>query len=165
MRIYRSFWMSAAVAASTVAAAAGLWIAGAPVASAVVSALSSAGSAAVSGTVVGSPESVSFSGSVAVNSKRVSDPDFGGSDVVIVSVDLSGMKGTGLSSGKVYAVSGQEIVQRQLTAADTLLVTFAFSPSGSAMSMSPRIGAAKLALSFDVTTGALTRASAVVSNP
>jgi hypothetical protein len=165
MKIYRSLWMSAALSASAVVAGALLWTGGTSPASAVVSTLASAGTAAVSGTVIGSPESVSFSGSLAVNSKRVSDPDFGNPDIVVVSVDLSGMKGTGLSSGRSYAVTGQEVIQRRLVSADTLLVTFPFSPSGSSMSMSPRIGAAKLALTFDVTTGALTNAAAVVSNP
>jgi hypothetical protein len=163
MKVHRSLWMSAALSASAAVAGTLLWTGG--TASAVVSTLSSASTAAVSGTVIGSPESVSFSGALAVSSKRVSDPDFGAPDVVVVSVDLAGMKGTGLSTGRSYAVTGQQILVRRLTSADTLLVTFPFSPSGSAMSMSPRIGAAKVALTFDVTTGALTKAAATVSNP
>jgi hypothetical protein len=165
MTLNRSLWMSAAFSILAVAAGALLWAGGAPPASAVVSTLSSAAATTVSGSVIGSPETVSFSGSVTISSKRVSDPDFGTPDSVVLSVDLSGIKGTGTSSGKSYVVTNQEVVIRRLTAGQNVVVTFPFVPSGGAMSMSPRIGAATLALSFDVTTGALTGARVTVSNP
>jgi hypothetical protein len=165
MKSNRSFWTPAVLSAAAVVAGASLWIGGAPPASALVPTLSSAAAGSVSGSVIGSPETVSFSGSVAIASKRVSDPDFGSGDIVVLSIDLSGMKGTGQSSKATYVVSNQEIIQRPLTAADNIVVTFPFAKSGSSMSMSPRIGAASLALSFDVTTGALTAAKVTVSNP
>ena len=165
MKPNRSFWTPAVLSAAVAIAGASLWLAGAPSASAVVSTLSTSALGNVSGSVTGSPETVSFSGSVSINSKRVSDPDFGTPDVVVLSLDLSGMKGTGQSSKATYVVSNQEVIQRPLTAAENIVVTFPFSRSGSSMSMSPRIGAATLALSFDVTTGALTGAKVTVSNP
>jgi hypothetical protein len=165
MKPNRSFWTPAVLSAAVTIAGASLWLAGAPSASAVVLTLTSAAAGNVSGSVIGSPETVSFSGTVTIGSKRVSDPDFGNPDIVVLSVDLSGMKGTGQSSKATYVVSNQEVIQRPLTAADNIVVTFPFSRSGTSMSMSPRIGAATLALSFDVTTGALTGAKVTVSNP
>jgi len=165
MKSNRSSWTPAVLSVAVAVAGASLWLAGAPSASAVVSTLSSAALGNVSGSVTGAPETVSFSGSVSINSKRVSDPDFGNPDIVVLSLDLSGMKGTGQSSKATYVVSNQEIIQRPLTSAENIVVTFPFAKSGSSMSMSPRIGAATLALSFDVTTGALTAAKVVVSNP
>jgi hypothetical protein len=160
-----SSWTPAVLSAAVAVAGASLWLAGATSASAVVSTLSSAALGNVSGSVTGAPETVSFSGSVSISSKRVSDPDFGSPDIVVLSVDLSGMKGTGQSSRATYVVSNQEVIQRPLTAAENIVVTFPFAKSGSGMSMSPRVGAATLALSFDVTTGALTAAKVTVSNP
>jgi hypothetical protein len=165
MKPNRSFWTPAVLSAAVAMAGASLWLAGTAPASAVVPTLLSAAAGTVSGSVMGSPETVSFSGTVTIDSKRVSDPDFGNPDLVVLSIDLSGMKGTGQSSKATYVVSNQEIIQRPLTAADNIVVTFPFAKSGSSMSMSPRIGAASLALSFDVTTGALTAAKVTVSNP
>jgi len=108
---------------------------------------------------------VSFSGSVTINSNRVSDPDFGTPDAVVLSIDLSGMKGTGSSTKATYVVSNQEVIIRRLKMGDNIVVTFPFNKNGANMSMSPRLGAASLALSFDVTTGALTGAKVTVSNP
>jgi hypothetical protein len=165
MKSNRKFWTPAVLSAGIAIAAALLWSSVSPPASAVVSTLASAAATTVSGSVTGSPETVSFSGSVSINSTRVSDPDFFRPDAVILSVDLSGMKGKGMSTGKVYVVSNQEIITRPLIAGDNIVVTFPFSASGSTMTMSPRIGAATLALTFDVASGALTAAQATVSNP
>jgi hypothetical protein len=164
MKLNRSLWMSAALSAFAVIAGALLWMGGTPPASAVVSTLSSSATGNVSGSVIGSPETVSFSGSVSIGAKRVSDPDFFTPDAVVLSFDLSGVTGTGQSSGKTYVVSNQEVIVRPLTAGENVIVTFPFVPSGSAMTMSPRIGAATLALNFSA-TGALTAAKVTVSNP
>jgi hypothetical protein len=164
MKPIRSFWMSAALSVLAAIGGALLWTGGTPPASAVISTLSSSATGNVSGSVTGSPETVSFSGSVTIGAKRVSDPDFFTPDAVVLSIDLSAITGTGQSSGKTYVVTNQEIVIRLLTAADNVLVTFPFVPSGSTMAMSPRIGAATLALNFSA-TGALTAAKITVSNP
>jgi hypothetical protein len=164
MKSNRSFWMSAALSLLTVVAGASLWTGGTPPASAVVSTLSSSATGNVSGSVIGSPETVSFSGSVPIGAKRVSDPDFFTPDVVVLSIDLTGVTGTGQSTGKTYVVTNQEVIIRLLTATDNVVVTFPFVPSGSTLSMSPRIGAATMALNFSA-TGALTAAKVTVSNP
>ena len=164
MRLNRSLWMSAALSASAVIAGVLLWSGGTPPASAVVATLSSAATGNVSGSVIGSPETVAFSGSVPISAKRVSDPDFFTPDAVVLSIDLSGITGTGQSTGSTYVVVNQEIVVRPLTAGDNIVVTFPFAKSGSAVAMSPRIGAANLALNFSA-TGALTAAKVTVSNP
>jgi hypothetical protein len=166
MKSNRKFWTPAVLSAGTVIGAALLWSSASPPASAVVSTLASAAASTVSGSVTGSPETVSFSGLVSINSTRVSDPDFFRPDVVILSVDLSGMKGKGMSTGKVYVVSNQEIITRTLVAGENIVLTFPFVPNGTSnVTMSPRIGAATLGVSFDVSTGALTGATVTVSNP
>jgi hypothetical protein len=166
MKSNRKFWAPAVLSAGTVIAGALLWSVGTPPASAVVATLASAAASTVSGSVTGAPETVSFSGSVAIQSTRVSDPDFFKPDSVVLSMDLSGMKGKGVSSGKTYVVTNQEVIVRTLVAGDNVVVTFPFAQSASAMTgTSARIGAANLALSFDVTTGALTGAKVTVSNP
>jgi len=163
MKSNRSLWTPAVLSAAAVIGGALLWTGGP--ASAVVSTLASAAATTVSGSVIGSPETVSFSGSVTINSNRVSDPDFGTPDAVVLSIDLSGMKGTGSSTKATYVVSNQEVIIRRLKMGDNIVVTFPFNKNGANMSMSPRLGAASLALSFDVTTGALTGAKVTVSNP
>jgi hypothetical protein len=163
MKWNRSLWAPAALSVGVALAGAFLW-AGAPTASAVVQTLSSSSMGNVSGSVIGSPETVSFSGSVAIDAKRVSDPDFFTPDAVVLSINLSGMIGKGASSGATYVVSNQEIVVRPLTAGENILVTFPFSKSGSSMAMSPRIGAATVATTFSA-TGALTAVKVTVSNP
>jgi len=165
MKSNRSFRISAAaLSVVAVVAAAMLWAGGAPPAQAVVSTLSSSTTASVSGSVIGSPETVAFSGTVMVGAKRVSDPDFFAPDSVVLSIDLAGISGKGQSSGKTYVVANQEVVIRRLAQVDNVIVTFPFVVSGSAMPTSPRIGAANVALSF-ASTGAVTSAKVTVSNP
>jgi hypothetical protein len=164
MKSNRSLWTSAVLSVLSVIAAALLWMGGTPPASAVVATLSSAATGNVSGSVIGSPETVSFSGSVTIGAKRVSDPDFFTPDVVVLSIDLSAMVGKGQATGSTYVVTNQEVVVRPLAAGDNVVVTFPFVRSGSTMAMSPRIGAATLALNFSA-TGALTAAKITVSNP
>ena len=165
MKSNLSFRISAAaISIAVVVAAAMLWAVSAPPAQAVVSTLSSSATGSVSGSVVGSPETVAFSGSVTVGAKRVSDPDFFAPDSVVLSIDLTGITGKGQSSGKTYVVTNQEMVIRRLAQVDNVVVTFPFAASGSTMTMSPRIGAANVALSF-ASTGAVTAAKVTVSNP
>jgi hypothetical protein len=123
----------------------------------------------VSGTVSGQPESVRFAGQARVSSELVLDttrfrpPHL---PAVILIIDLSGVSGTGSSSGARYSAGGDGTpVFRQLASADTVEITFPFS-RGTSMGMSSvRTGVASFALSFDTNTGAITKGTATVAAP
>src|SRR5258707_11163956 len=93
----------------------------------------------VSGTVSGQPESVRFSGQARVSSELVLDtsrtrPPHPPS--VILIIDLSGVSGTGSSTGAKYTAAGDGTpVFRQLASADTVEITFPFT-RGTTMSVS-----------------------------
>src|SRR5712671_7600398 len=126
----------------------------------------------VSGSVSGQPESVRFSGQARVSSELVLDtsrtrPPHPPS--VILIIDLSGVSGTGSSSGAKYVVGGDGTpVFRQLASTDTIEITFPFA-RGTTMSVtsagmsSVRSGVASFALSFDTNTGAITKGTATVA--
>jgi hypothetical protein len=118
----------------------------------------------IKGIVSALPESVSFSGQARLNAKVVTDPDFGRTPTVVLSIDLSNITGVGAATGKKYVISNQEILTRRLTAADTVQATFPFYVSGGS-AMSPSIGMASFNLSFDVNTYKLTGASGSIASP
>ena len=118
----------------------------------------------VSGVVTGGAESVSFSGKAKVSANVVTDPDFGGTPVVVLTIDLSGLNGVGAATRKKYVTADGEIVNRRLTAADTVQYTFPFYESG-AGAMSAREGSASFNLSFDVNTLKLTGATGSIGSP
>lgn len=118
----------------------------------------------IKGTVSGLPESVAFSGQAQLNANVVTDPDFGAPPTVVLSLDLSKVTGVGVSTGKKYVTSNQEILNRGLTAADTVQFTFPFLPSGGS-AMSSRVGLASFNLSFDVNTLKLTGATGAIGSP
>jgi len=119
---------------------------------------------AVQGTVTGGAESVSFSGKAKVNADVVTDPDFGGTPTIVLSIDLSGLSGVGAATRKKYVTADGEIVNRRLAAGDTVQYTFPFYESG-ASPMSARVGLVSFNLSFDVNTLKLTSASGSVGSP
>src|ERR1041385_6237979 len=118
----------------------------------------------IKGTVSGSPENVSFSGQAKLSASVVTDPDFGTTPIVVLSIDLSGVTGVGSSTGKTYVTSDGEIDRRRLAAADAVQLRFPFFPSGGS-AMSARTGAAALNLSFDVNSLKLTGASGAIASP
>ena len=118
----------------------------------------------VKGSVVGAPETVNFSGQAKVSARVVTDPDFGGQPTVVLSIDMSGVSGTGASTGKKYVVSAQETMNRHLNAADLVQVTFPFYQSG-ASGTTARIGAASFSLGYNVGTLKLTGASGQIVSP
>jgi len=128
----------------------------------------------VSGTVSGQPESVRFSGQARVSSElvldttRVRPPHL---PAVILIIDLSGVSGTGSSTGAKYTAGGDGTpVFRQLAGTDTLEITFPFT-RGTTMSVSSagmssvRSGVVTFVLSFDTNTGAITNGTATVAAP
>ena len=118
----------------------------------------------VNGIVSGSPESVSFSGQAQLSANVVTDPDFGSTPSVVLSIDLSNITGVGSSTGKKYVISNQEIITRKLAAADAVQMTFPFSLN-SASTNPPGLGLASFNLSFDVITMKLTGASGNIASP
>ena len=126
----------------------------------------------VSGIVTGQPESVKFSGQAQVSSELVLDTSkFNLPPAVILTFDLSGVSGTGSSSGARYTAGGNGTsAYRRLFSTDTVEITFPFS-RGTTMSVtstglaSVRSGVVTFALSFDTNTGAITSGTANIAGP
>ncbi|HMH18956.1 MAG TPA: hypothetical protein VK572_12505 [Burkholderiales bacterium] len=118
----------------------------------------------IKGTVTGSPESVSFSGQAKLSASVVTDPDFGNSPNVVLSIDLSNVTGVGSSTGKKYVTSSQEVLSRRLIAADKVQLTFPFVQSGGSPTTS-RVGAASFNLSYNVNSLKLTGATGQIASP
>ena len=126
----------------------------------------------VSGIVTGQPESVKFSGQAQVSSELVLDTSkFNLPPAVILTVDLSGVSGTGSSSGAKYTAGGNGTsAYRRLFSTDTVEITFPFA-RGTTMSVSStglasvRSGVVTFALGFDTNTGAITKGTASVGAP
>jgi len=121
----------------------------------------------VSGIVSGQPESVKFSGQAQISSELVLDTSkFNTPPAVILTVDLSGVSGTGSSTGAKYTAGGNGTsVYRRLVSADTVEIAFPFSRGGTISMPSARSGVASFALSFDLNTGAITKGTATVAAP
>ena len=126
----------------------------------------------VSGIVTGQPESVKFSGQAQVSSELVLDTSkFNLPPAVILTFDLSGVSGTGSSSGARYTAGGNGTsAYRRLFSTDTVEITFPFA-RGTTMSVSStglasvRSGVVTFALSFDTNTGAITSGTANIAGP
>lgn len=118
---------------------------------------------AISGTVTGSPESVVFSGEARIQNRLAPDPDFNSPNYVLT-VDLSGVSGTGSSTLKTYAISGPSIVQKKAASLHVVEITFPFAESGSS-ALNTRSGLASFTIGFDANTGAITAATGSVATP
>jgi len=178
MKIRRSFFPSAPVALFLAMTATALWW-GAPASaqttimssstlatstSSTTTTTSTAALVSVMGTVSGGAESVSFSGQAKVSANVVTDPDFGGTPTIVLSIDLSGLSGIGAASRSKYVTAAGDIVNRRLTAGDTVEYTFPFYQSG-ASPTSARVGLVSFNLGFDVNTLKLTSASGRIGSP
>jgi hypothetical protein len=164
MKMHRPLLVRALLPLCAVAVGVTIWASTQPADAAFTSALSAA-QVAVRGTVAGGSESVAFSGSVKIDSKMVTDPDFGGPSTVVLSIDLGGVSGTGLSTKAQYVTSSREILERRLAATDKLDIVFPFYQSGTRATASTRVGKASLALSFNTSTGMLIGGSGSVTSP
>jgi hypothetical protein len=116
----------------------------------------------LSGTVTAQPESVTFSGNARIASRLAKDPDFGAPHLVLT-VDLTGVAGTGSSTHATYVISGPELVQRRLVASQRVEITFPFAKSSGAGT--PQSGVASFLLDVDTTTGAVKSASGSIASP
>jgi hypothetical protein len=108
----------------------------------------------ISITVNGSPESVTFTGTMSIRTRQVLDPVLGAPPMLEIIIDLGKVTGVGVTSGKGYAVSSPVILHRALKAIDLVEATFAYYPVGNINSAHTVI--ASCTCSFDLTTGAIT---------
>src|SRR5262249_8033835 len=119
----------------------------------------------ISGTVDGSPESVSVSGVAHVTSSLVKrDRRFNHAPRVILDFDLRNVSGTGLSTGERYVGRSRDEVIRQLVTSDVVEITFPLRPKGRGLTAA-RAGLASFTLSFNPDTGALTGGTGTVGTP
>jgi hypothetical protein len=117
----------------------------------------------LSGLVTAPPETVVFQGNAKVNSRLAPDPDFGNPQLVLT-IDVSGLSGSGSATREPYQVFGPEIIQRRLAATQTVEITFPFK-AANADQFTTFTGIASFALDFDMATGDITRARGNVSSP
>jgi hypothetical protein len=117
----------------------------------------------IAGTVSGLPESVVFSGKARITATPTSIRIAGAKRRMVVSVDLNGVSGRGLSSGTTYLATAVANLTRSFAASDVIEVTFPFFPGGSAAGAQARTAVATFTLEYDVSTGALTAANASVA--
>ena len=117
------------------------------------------------GVVGGGTESVSFSGEAQIKANVVTDPEFGSTPSVVLTIDMGNVIGLGALTGAKYLNSDRGIFTRRLASADTVQYTFPFYLSGTSPVSSARIGRASFNLSFDVTTMQLVGASGRIDSP
>ena len=119
-------------------------------------------SVTVLGLVRGPSEWVTFSGKGQITSTLLID-DFGGPPSVQLTLDLTGVPGVGATTKTRYVISGPQLMIRSLASLDVIDFTFPFVPSGA---ISPiGIGNAWFGIDFDVSSGSVKAAGAVLSNP
>ena len=145
---------------------------------AVVAGLGSAGSAPaaagptsvlvqVKGTVGASPEFVAFEGPVRIDSRTVTDPQFGAAPSVELSIDMSALTGVGLSSKRRYETSSREVISAPLrldTGVD-VGVEFAYAGTGNAAASTFGVGRVNLRLIFVGAAGALSTGRGWIDTP
>jgi hypothetical protein len=120
----------------------------------------------VSGTVSGGTESVALSGKALIESRVVwSERNTAEPAAITLTIDLSGISGTGKSTRAKYVTNAREIALRRLTATDLVEVAFPFYVNGTNGFPSSRTGLARFSFAYDVNTGALTSASGSLTSP
>lgn len=124
----------------------------------VSAAAASQSSAAVASAAM---ESVSFSGVATVNARLLKDDQLGAPAVLELTVDLTGLSGVGVSTGRRYVTLAETVTQRPLRPVDTVQITFPFFPDGDLMKS--RTAQATLRLLYDESSGLTV--SAVVGTP
>lgn len=108
-------------------------------------------------------ERVTFSGNAVVRARVTPDPDFRTPDIVVLFIDMSGVTGVGATTKKKYVTTNKTIVQRRLRPTDTVDVTFPFWVSGTSSTGSGPVGTLSIALTYDMSTKALTSAAGSVT--
>ena len=111
-----------------------------------------------------STELVTFSGNAVIKAAVRDDPDFRTPPIVVLFIDMSGVTGVGATTRKKYVTTNKTIVQRRLRSTDTVDVSFPFWVSGTSATGSGPVGKMSFALTYDLTTKALTSAAGSISN-
>jgi hypothetical protein len=122
-------------------------------------------SVAISGTVSGRPESVTFEGKAQIQTRLALDPDDARRAKILLQIDLGGITGVGSSTSAKYVVEAQDVVTRALAETDVIELTFPFHPINARAVTSSRTGVASFALGIDTATGAVTKARATIGSP
>jgi hypothetical protein len=109
----------------------------------------------------GAPEVVSCTGPLKISAVAVRDPIMPPS--VVFSLDARGLSCVGQTSKIAYINSGQANLTRPLLASDVVETTFAYYQNVAGGYLKAQTAVAILNVSYDTTTGAITRASATIS--
>lgn len=115
------------------------------------------------GSVTSVTDSINFSGPVYVSATIVPDPA-GGPATAVVSVDARSLVATSAVTGATFVNSGQARLTRVFGASDVIKTTFSFFPPGPGGFLRGRTALVTLNLTYDLTTQALTGATAAISN-
>ena len=78
-----------------------------------------------------------------------SDPDFGGPTQVVFSVDLTGLTGSGVTTGTAFVTPTKLVFVRPLAPVDSVDFTFPFFPSGAPQTTGARLGKATVNLVYN----------------
>ena len=116
-----------------------------------------------SGSVTSATDTINFSGPVYVTTTVVPDPA-GGPATAMVSVDARSLVATSSMTGASFVNSGQARLTRVFGATDVIKTTFSFFPPGPGGFLRGRTALVTLNLTYDLTTQALTGATAAISN-
>ena len=119
----------------------------------------------VAGIVSGVPESVSFSGTAQVSAQPTSIRIPGGHRKFVVSVDLQGVSGRGLTTGATYLAGAQPNLTRPFGPSDVVELTFPFAPAGTPATAVVRTAVVTFNLAYDASTGTLIAATASLAAP
>ena len=107
-------------------------------------------------------EAVNFVGTAVVNSRLVSDPDFGNPSFVM-QFDLTGVTGTGAQSRIKYVLTSQEHVVRPLASKQNVEFTFPMATDENAPISKVRTGSARFVMNVDLVSGLITSVNAEMS--
>jgi len=118
----------------------------------------------ISGKVKGPTGTVVLSGAARVGTSVTGEPLFGDPPSVVVSIDPSGITGSG-PSGKKYQVSGEEHLVRPLVESDSVEAVFLYHPAGDAAGSESQPVTLSFHLRFDMNRhGALLHADGGIAS-
>jgi len=121
----------------------------------------------VRGTVKASPESVAFKGPVQIESRTVTDANFGAVPNVELSIDMSAVVGLGLSSGNKYVTQSREVISVPLRADGNgeIAIDFPYEASSAKGFSAFGVGQASFKLHFVLPSGDLAIGQGRIDTP